>query len=66
MPKERKQDAYRRMKEMDKEMKRFKNDEELDSDDSLVLENESKIRQKPLHEKLPIKPEKLPSRNYNR
>ena len=47
MPKERKQDAYRRMKEMDKEMKRFKNDEELDSDDSLVLENESKIRQKP-------------------
>ena len=64
--KERKQTAYKRMKEMEKDIKRFKIEEELYSDDSLVLENESKRRQKPLYEKSPIKPEKVPSKDYNR
>ena len=58
--KERKQTAYRRMKEMEKELKRLKFEEELESDDSMVLENESRKRQKPLYEKSPIKPKKSP------
>ena len=45
--KEQKQTAYKRMKEMEKELKRFKFEEELDSDDCMVLENESRKRQKP-------------------
>ena len=45
--KECKRDAYRRLKEMEKEIKRFKIEADLDSDDSLALENESKKRQKP-------------------
>ena len=64
--KECKRDAYRRLKEMEKEIKRFKIEADLDSDDSMVLENESKRRQKPLYEKSPIKPEKFPSKDYNR
>ena len=64
--KERKQDAYRRVRELEKEMKRKKLEEDLDSDDSLAPENESKRRQKPLYEKFPIKPEKFPSKDYNR
>ena len=64
--KERKQTAYKRTKEMEKDIKQFKIEKELDSDDSLVLENESKRRQKPLYEKSPIKPEKFPSKDYNR
>ena len=32
----------------------------------MVLENESKRRQKPLYEKSPIKPEKFPGKDYNR
>ena len=64
--KERKQTAYKRMKEMERELKRFKFEEELDSDDSMVFENESKRRQKPLYEKSPIKPEKFPGKDYNR
>ena len=44
--KERKQTAYKRMKEMEKELKRYKFEEELDSDDSMVLENESRKRKK--------------------
>ena len=51
---------------MEKELKRFKFEEELDSDDSMVLENESRKRQKPLYEKSPIKPEKFPSKDYTR
>ena len=39
---ERKQNAYRRMKEMEKELKRFKFEEELASDNSMILENESR------------------------
>ena len=50
----------------EKELKRFKFEEELDSDDSMVLENESRKRQKRLYEKLPIKPEKFPSKDYTR
>ena len=61
--KECKRDAYRRLKEMEKEIKRFKIEADLDSDDSMVLENESKRRQKPLYEKSPIKPEKFPSKD---
>ena len=38
--KERKRDAYRRLKKMEKEIKRFKIEADLDSDDSLALENE--------------------------
>ena len=64
--KERKQDAYRRVRELEKEMKRIKLEEDLDSDDSLAPENESKRRQKPLYEKFPIKPEKFPRKDYNR
>ena len=64
--KERKQSAYKHMKEMEKELKRFNFEAELDSDDSMVLENESRKRQKPLYEKSPIKPEKIPSKDYNR
>ena len=60
--KECKRDAYRRLKEMEKEIKRFKIEADLDSDDSMVLENESKRRQKPLYEKSPIKPEKFPGK----
>ena len=45
--KERKQNAYRRMKKWKKELKRFKLEEELDLDNSMVLENESRKRQKP-------------------
>ena len=30
----------------------------------MVLENESKRRQKPLYEKSPIKPEKFPGKNW--
>ena len=51
------------MKEMEKELKRFKFEEELDSDDSMVLENVSRKRQKPLYEKSPIKPKKIPSKD---
>ena len=47
-------------------MKRIKLEEDLDSDDSLAPENESKRRQKLLYEKFPIKPEKFPSKDYNR
>ena len=64
--KERKQDSYRRVRELEKEMKRIKLEEDLDSDDSLAPENETKRRQKPLYEKFPIKPEKFPSKDYNR
>ena len=64
--KERKHIAYRRMKEMEKELKSFKFEEELDSDDSMVLENESRKRQKPLYEKSSIKPEKFPSKEFTR
>ena len=64
--KECKRDAYRRLKEMEKEIKRFKIEADLDSDDSMVLENESRKRQKPLYEKSPIKPEKFPGKDYNR
>ena len=45
--KERKQTAYKRMKEMEKDFKRFKFEKELGSDDSIVLENESRKRQNP-------------------
>ena len=45
--KERKQDAYRRVREQEKEVKRIKQEEDLDSDDSLAPENESKRRQNP-------------------
>ena len=34
------------MKELEKEMKRFELEEELDSDDSMVLENESRKKNK--------------------
>ena len=64
--KERKQTDYKRKKEMEKELKRFKFEEELDSDNSMVLENESRKRQKPLYEKSPIKPEKFNSKDYTR
>ena len=64
--KECKRDSYRRLKEMEREIKRFKIEADLDSDDSLALENESKKRQKPLYEKSPIKPEKFPNKDYNR
>ena len=64
--KECKRDAYRRLKEMGKEIKRFKIEADLDSDDSLALEKESKNRQKPLYEKSPIKPQKFPGKDYNR
>ena len=64
--KECKRNAYRRLKEMEKEMKRFKIEADLHSDDSLVLENESKKRQKPLYEKSPLKAEKFPCEDYNR
>ena len=47
--KERKQSAYKRLKELEKEQKRFKFEEGLDSDDSMVLENESRKRQEPLY-----------------
>ena len=40
--KERKRDAYRRVKEMEKEIKTFKIEADLDSDDSLAPENESR------------------------
>ena len=60
--KERKQNAYRRMKEMEKDLKRFKFEVKLDSDDSMVLENES--RKKTLVRK--IKPKKIPSKDYTR
>ena len=60
-----KRDAYRRLKEMEKEIKRSKLKQTY-SDDSLALENESKKRQKPLYEKWPIKPEKFPGKDYNR
>ena len=64
--KERKQNAYRRMEEMEKELKIFIFEEDLDSDDSMILENESRKCQKPLYQKLPMKPEKLPCENYTR
>ena len=64
--KECKRDAYRRLKEMEKEIKRFKIEADLDSDDSLTLEIESKKRQKPLSEKSPITQEKFPGKDYNR
>ena len=51
---------------MEKELKKIKFEEELDSDDSKVLENESRKRQKPLYEKSPIKTEKFPSKDYTR
>ena len=63
---ERKQDAYRQLKEMEKDVKRFKIEEELVSDDSLILEHETRKRQKPLIERTPIQPEKFPSKYYNR
>ena len=61
-----KRNAYQRLKEMKKEIKRFKIEADLDSDDSLAHENESKKRQKPLYEKSPIKPKKFPGKDYNR
>ena len=49
--KERKQNAYRRIKEMKKkELKRFIFEEELYLNDSMFLENESRKRQNPLYE----------------
>ena len=66
MTKERKQDAYRRKRDLEKEKKRIKLEEDLDSDDSLAPENESRRKQKPLYEKSPFKPEKFPSKDYNR
>ena len=47
-------------------MKRIKLEEDLDSDASLAPENDSRRKQKPLNEKSPIKPEKFPSKDYNR
>ena len=64
--KERKQNVYRRLKKIEKELKRNKLEEELDSDDSMVLEYESRKSQKTLYKKLPIKPKKFPSRDYTR
>ena len=64
--KKRKQNAYRRMKKWKKELKRFKLEEELDLDNSMVLENESRKRQKPLYEKLPKKTENFLSKDYTR
>ena len=64
--KERKQDSYRRVGELEKEIKRIELEDDLYSDDSLAPENESRRKQKPLYEKSPIKPEKIPSRDYNR
>ena len=61
-----KRNAYRRLKEMKNEIKRFKIEADLDSDDSMAHENESKKRQKPLYEKSPIKPKKFPGKDYNR
>ena len=66
MTKERKQDAYRWKRDLEKEKKRIKLEEDLDSDDSLAPENESRRKQKPLYEKSPFKPEKFPSKDYNR
>ena len=60
--KERKQTAYKRMKEMEKDLKRFKLEEELDSEDSMVLENESRKRQKPLYEKSPKNQKNSPAK----
>ena len=64
--KECKKEAYKRLKEMEKDLKRYRFEDELVSDDSLVHENETKRRQKPLYEKSLIKPEKFPSKDYNR
>ena len=64
--KERKQDTYRRVRELEKEIKRIKLEDDLDSDDSLFPKNKSRRKQKPLYEKFPIKPEKFPSKDYNR
>ena len=50
MTKKRKQDTYWRMRELEKELKRIKLEEDLDSDDSSAPENESRRKQKPLYE----------------
>ena len=48
---------------MEKELTRFRFEEDIDSDDSMVLKNESRKRQKPLYKK---SPKKFISKDYTR